>query len=250
MKDILKMGKDDLLALDPRGFALRPLRAEEVIHMAEALGAFWRYNYEAAEAGKPGKHAELKSGLHSDGFLVSKILLEPKNIRLLMAIQLGRHYWTDQYPVEWPNYLVGIPDGATELAEDLAFLWDIRTAEMKKNKSDGRITVATQFQAGDKLLIIEDFCTRGTGFKETVLEIKGKYPDVEIFPCEMVIVSRGGLKEIVVDGIGNFTIIPVADYRIQEWTPAECPLCLKYGSVAIKPKVTEESWRDITTSQL
>lgn len=245
MKDILEMGMVELLALNPYDFLLRPLNAEEVIHIAEALGAFWRYDYEVAKAGKPGKHALLKSGLHSDGFLISKIFLEP-NIRLIMASQLGLRF--AQRATELPNYLVGIPDGATKLAEDLGFLLNIRVAEM--NKIAGRITVATQFYPDDRLLIIEDFCTKGTGFKETVLEIKDKYPDIEIFPYELVVVNRGGLKEIVVDGIGDFTVVSVADYRIQEWEAAECPLCLNYGSVAIKPKVSEESWRDITTSQL
>lgn len=248
MKDILKMGKAELLALNPYDFALRPLSAEEVIHIAEALGAFWRYDYEAAKTGKPGKHAILKSGLHSDGFLVSKILLEPENIRLIMALQLGLRF--GQRATELPNYFVGIPDGATKLAEDLGLILGLRFAEMNKNKSDGRITAITQFRTGDKLLIIEDFCTKGTGFKETVAEIKGKYPDVEILPYELVVLNRGGLKQIAVDGIGNFTIISVADYRIKEWDPTleKCELC-RIGSVAIKPKVSEESWRDITTSQ-
>lgn len=246
-KEILKMTKDDLLALNPYDFALRPLSTGGVIHIAEALGAFWRYDYQAAEAGRSGKHAILKSGLHSDGFLISKILLEPENIRLIMALQLGLRF--GQRATELPNYLVGIPDGATELAKDLGQLLDIRVAEM--NKSDGRITVTTRFYAGDKLLIIEDFCTKGTGFKETVLEIKGKYPEVKISPYELVIVNRGGLKEIVVEGIGAFTIISIADYQIKEWDPdpEKCELCRDYGSVAIKPKVSEESWLDITTSQ-
>ena len=35
--------------------------------MAAMLGAFWSYDYEALKAGKPGMHALLKSGLHSEG---------------------------------------------------------------------------------------------------------------------------------------------------------------------------------------
>lgn len=246
MKNILEMGKDDLLALNPKGFAFRTLSTKEVIHIAKVLGAFWRYDYEAAKAGKPGKHALLKSGLHSDGFLVSKILLEPENIRLIMAIQLALRF--SQHTIALPDYIVGIPDGATELAKKLGDLLGVGVALM--NKSDGRITALTQFNLNNKLLIVEDFCTKGTGFKETVLEIKRKYPEVRIFPCELVIINRGGLKSIKVEGIGNFDIVSVANFRIQEWEEAKCPLCRDYGSVAIKPKVSEESWRDITTSQL
>lgn len=248
MRDILTMTKAELLTLDPDEFMNELLSAEEVIHIAEALGAFWRYDYAAAESGKSGKHALLKSGLHSDGFLISKILLEPDNIRRIMAFQLQLRF--TQNTIYWPDYLVGIPDGATKLAENLGDIMGIKTVEMKK--INGRITITGSLQYGSKVLLIEDFCTKGTGFKETVIEIKRKYPDIEILPYEMVIVNRGGLKDIVVDGVDTFTIIPVADYQIKEWDsdPEKCKLCRKYGSVAIKPKVSEESWKEITTSQL
>jgi len=250
MKSILEMTKAELLLLDPFKFTSKMLSAEEVIHIAEVLGSFWRYDYEAAKLGKPGKHALLKSGLHSDGFLISKILLKSDNIRQLMAFQLQLRFI--QHAIGWPDYLVGIPDGATKLAENLGDIMGVKVVEMKKNKRDGRITITGSLQYGSKVLLVEDFCTKGTGFKETVIEIKRKYPDIEILPYEMVIVNRGGLKEIVVDGVDTFTIIPVADYQIKEWDPdpEKCKLCREYGSVAIKPKVSEESWKDITTSQM
>jgi len=247
MKEILAMNKARLLALNPNDFASRLLSAEEIIYIAKTLDAFWLYDYAAAKSGRPGKHALLKSGFHSDGFLISKILLEPDNIRSLMAFQM---FWRlNRLNIVWPDYLAGIPDGATKLAQDLGGIMGVPTAFLQK--LDGRITVMAPLFSGSKLLIVEDFCTKGTGFKETVIAITSKYSDVEILPYELVIVNRGGLKEIVVDGVGAFAIIPIADYQIKEWSPEPgmCPLC-KMGSVAIKPKVSEESWRDITTSQL
>lgn len=244
--NLLGMSREELLLLNPLDFSDQPLSAEEVIYIAEALDAFWRYNYAAAEQGKPGKHALLKSGLHSDGFLVSKIFLKPDNIRLMMAYQLKLRL--EHLNVLKPDWLVGIPDGATALAEDLGRIMGVKVADLQK--VEGRITVMTLFKPGEGLLIIEDFCTRGTGFRETVVMITSKQPGAEILPYEMVIVNRGGLKKIEVERVGTFVIVPVADYRIKEWDPAgECPLC-QLGSVAIKPKVDEANWRDITTSQL
>ncbi len=246
--NLLGMSREELLLLDPLDFADQLLSAEEVIHVAEALDAFWRYNYAAAKQGKPGKHALLKSGLHSDGFLISKILLKPDNIRLIMAYQLKLRF--EDLNILKPDWLVGIPDGATALAENLGRIMGVKAAALQK--VEGRITVITPFEPGERLLVIEDFCTRGTGFKETVALINSKQPEAEILPFEMVIVNRGGLKEIEVEGVGTFAVVPVADYRIKEWEPdpEKCELCRDYGSVAIKPKVDEASWRDITTSQL
>lgn len=243
--NLLGMSREELLLLNPLDFADQ-LCAEEVIHIAEALDAFWHYNYAAAKQGKQGKHALLKSGLHSDGFLMSKILLKPDNIRLMMAYQLKLRF--KHLNKLKPDWLVGIPDGATVLAEDLGRIMGVKVADLQKVK--GRITVMTPFKPGERLLIIEDFCTRGTGFRETVAVIISTQPGAEILPYEMVIVNRGGLEKIEVEGVGTFAVVPVADYWIKEWDPAEgCPLC-QLGSVAIKPKVDEASWRDITTSQL
>ena len=250
MKDILKMTREELLALKPQDYAVKLLSAEEIIHIAATMDAFWRYNYQVVERGRIGKHALLKSGLHSDGFLVSKILLEPENIRLLMAYQLWLCFKRPSltFNIGKPDYLAGIPDGATKLAEDLGRIMDVEMAPMAK--VDGRILITTSLRPGGRLLMVEDFCTKGTGFKEAVTEIKQKHPDIEIMPYELVILNRGGLTKIVVNEIGVFTIVPVVDYRIQEWPagPETCPLC-KIGSIAIKPKVSEENWMELTTSQ-
>jgi len=250
VKNILEMNKLDLLSLIPQDYARTPLSAEEVIHVAATMDAFWRYDYKAAKQGRVGKHALLKSGLHSDGFLVSKILLEPYNIRLLMAYQLWLCF--KKLSLDLPDYLIGVPDGATKLAEDLGGIMGVEVIPMFK--IDGRIMMSSIIFHGRWVLMVEDFCTKGTGFKEAVTAIiqDCSYANfVNFMPYELVLVNRGGLKKIEVDDVGDFAVVPIVDYRIQEWQagPETCPLC-KMGSIAIKPKVSEESWKDITTSQL
>jgi len=112
MIDILSMQQADLLVL-PSKFVNRPLRTEEVIHIAKTLDAFWSYDYEAAAQGKVGAHALLKSGRHSDGLFVSRIMLGHKNILKIMAQQLALKF--EDTEVLEPEYVAGIPDGATRL---------------------------------------------------------------------------------------------------------------------------------------
>jgi hypothetical protein len=98
--------------------------------------------------------------------------------------------------------------------------------------------------------LIEDFCTRGTGFKEAVKAVLENCPSSKILPFDPVILNRGGLKAIDVPGVGAFTVLPVVEWRIEDWDPTEgCPLC-RMGSTPIKPKETEANWQAITTSQL
>lgn len=243
MPNILSMKKEGLLNLAPREVTEK-LTADEVVHIAKELGAFWDYNYPALEKGKPGLHAELKSKRHSDGFFVSRLMLQHPNILEIMAYQLALAFW-DTETLE-PEFVAGIPDGATQLGERVASWLSAEVLQLKKE--NGKIFLAQELSHDDRILLVEDFCTRGTGFKEAVQDIRTRYPSVNFILYEPVLINRGGLSSIEVPGVGNFEILPIADHRINDWEPEECPLCKK-GSEPIKPKATDKNWQLITESQ-
>lgn len=242
--DILSLSKEKLLTLDPKKID-RALSPEEVVYIAELLGAFWKYDYETARSGKIGLHAELKSGKHSDGFFISKILLEPRNIQLLFALQIVRKI--KQVISFTPDYVGGVPDGATSLGEDIQLF--LGAAPLLMKKESGRILVTGNIKPGSKVLLIEDFCTTGTGFKEAASAVLQTQPKAIIIPYNPVIINRGGITNFFVERDQSIKIIPVAEVRINDWEKDDCPLC-QNGSGAIKPKVSEESWLQITTSQI
>lgn len=246
MFKIIGISKEELIALDPQSVDWL-LSDEETFYIAETLGAYWGYNYEVAKKGKPGLHAILKSELHSDGFFISAILLEHPNLRWLFANQMVLRF--NGLGILNPDWVAGIPKGATELGKDVAKIMGVKNAEMKKGDDD-RITLESEIGQDETLLGVEDFSTRGTGFREAVLNILSKQPRVRFLPYYGVILNRGGLTEVEVEGIDrSFRIVPVAVKRINDWKTEECPLCKDFGSEAIKPKATEENWLAITTSQ-
>ena len=245
MLKVIGMSREELIALATNK-VIGLLSEEDVVYIAKTLDAYWQYDYEAAKQGRPGLHAELKSLRHSDGFFVSKILLQYQNIREIMAEQLVFHF--NRLGIAKPVWVAGIPDGATELGRDVARIMGVKYAEMKKE--DGHIVMVSLIAPGDSLLWIEDFCTQGTGLKEATLNVLLQQPHVNFCPYELVIINRGGLKEIAVEGIGDpFQVVAAADHRVDDWEPPKCPLCNDYGSGAIKPKATEENWQVIITSQ-
>lgn len=144
------------------------------------------------------------------------------------------------------DWVAGIPDGATSLGEEVHAIIGGQCAKMEK--VDGKITLITPIGAGEKILLVEDFCTRGTGFSEAVVAVKNSSPEAVICPIDLVILNRGGLKEVAVPNHGNFIVVAVVEKRIQDWAPEECPLC-KLGSAPIKPKATYENWKALTDSQ-
>lgn len=242
MLNILEMGMKEILDFKPTDIK-RILIEQEIFHIFKVLNALWLYDYDALGEGRPGLHAELKSGRCSDGFLFSKIVLKHPNLRFIMAYQLVMRF--NQLGIEKPKFVAGIPNGATNLGIDIANIMEIPVAEMIKE--DGIIRMVTTFQPKDTILLVEDFCTRGTGFKESVKDIKLKQPEIIIIPFELVIINRGGLKKIQVDD-SQFTILAAATHRINDWVPEECPLCKK-GSKRIKPKAIDENWEIIMASQ-
>lgn len=243
--NITGMNYQELLKLKV-GDIKHPLSSKEIMHMIKTSNAFWGYDYTAADAGNPGMHAILKSEQHSDGFFISRILLEPDNIRMIIAAQIVRKIFEKITVTEIPDFIVGVPDGATNLGRDIAKILGTNIANMQK--IDGKILLTTNIAAKKSVLIIEDFCTRGTGFKETVTAIRDAQPRVRILPYSPVIINRGGLATIEAEG-DKFEILPILEQRIQDWDPSDCPLCAR-GSEAIKPKLTDENWRLITTSQM
>lgn len=244
--NILRLERDEILALEPERVKFR-LSKDEFIHIAKTLGAFWAYDYSALLHGKPGIHALLKSGRHSDGFFVSKVLLAWDNIRRIMGEQVVMAIHEARIPAA--DYVAGVPDGASALGKDIAEATGAREARL--TKIDGRISFETRLGAGDSILLVEDVCTRGTGFIEAVASIKEKRSGAHILRFAPVIINRGGLKAIVTEKWGEFRIIPVIEWQIQDWGPVHgpCPLC-QAGSIAIRPKMTDENWKALTTSQL
>lgn len=243
---IIEMDKSDILNLKPIDVPFE-LSGEELVHIAKQLGAFWSYDYSVADK-KPGLHALLKSELHSDGFFVSKILLAHDNILQIMAHQIELQI--SKANIMNPDWIVGVPDGATKLGEAVGnLLTGTKIAEMEKNE-EGNIVFKSKIPDGDSLLFIEDFFTRGTGFGEAVVNTLITNPGIIIKPYAVGILNRGGLRAIHVPLVSDFKIIVVANHRIQDWEKEECELCLKYGSKPIKPKATDENWQLITNSQL
>jgi len=240
---IIGMSKEELLRLTYQDIGHRFLTSYEILYIAKALGAFWQYDYEAKERGRLGMHALLKSGQHSDGFFISRVLLEPENIREIIAHQMVMRIEKAEVPI--PDYIAGIPKGATELGLEVSKI--MGTEDVRMEKVGGKIKLTQHINPGDSILLVEDFCTRGTGFAEGVAEVKNAAPEACILRYNPVIINRGGLEKVSTI-VGDCNILPVVEMRIQDWDPNNCPLC-KLGSEVIKPKESDENWAAINRSQ-
>ncbi len=244
MLDILNMNKQELLTLKPEDIK-RPLAKEELLHIAIELSSFWHYNYSLAKK-NPGLHAELKSKRHSDGFFVSRRLLRRINMRNIIATQLVWRFL--DLGIGLPDRIAGIPDGAAKLGQAVAKILGVPAVRMVKEQ--GKIRLAQKLPENCRLLLVEDFCTRGTAFKEAVKDILAKHSGTIILPYALVIINRGGLRTIKTGRFGpELIIVAAAHHRVKDWLPEKCPLCRKFGSKPIKPKSPITNWKKLLNSQ-
>ena len=233
------MGREEILNIDPRDVT-RLLTIDEILHMGKVLGAYWHYDYDAALAGRPGSHAITKSGFHTDEFLISRILLAPDNIRKIFAGQIVMLWKLSGLPM--PDYVIGVPTGATDLARDVAQLIGARFVAMEK--VNGRIVMPCAITG--TVMLIEDLITRATGLREAI----GLLASLGILDYIFVIINRGLLEFIEIAGIGKFKIESIAGKKTNLWPPIPdaFPLC-NLNSKAVYPKLTDNHWEDLINSQ-
>jgi orotate phosphoribosyltransferase len=244
MIKIVGMTGTEITKIDPKSVK-RILSFDEIMYIAMALGAFWQYDYFAGYSKRRwGYHAELKSGRHSDSFFDAKIMLSFPSIKTLLARQMVLRL--RRLDTIRPDWVAGVPNGATEFTKEIARITELEFIELVK---DNNHIVSPQRLGRGNLLLFEDVCSSGTGFREAVSAIKLKSPNVRLLPIEPVILNRGWAKRIFIEEEHeNFKIVALIKCPMREWEPQECPLC-EQGSKAIKPKETNENWRLITTSQ-
>lgn len=245
MRTLLGLDRAGLLALDPKDVKWL-LSGAEVFHIAKMLEGYWTYDYSKLEQGKPGRHALLKSLAHSDAFFFSQAILEHSNLRMIMAQQIVRRLRDAGY--RKIDCVIGVPKSASELGAAVAKVLDVSHVVMEKG-ADGRMYLKELLLASTNVLVVEDVCTVGTGFREAVAAILKDSPGVHIVRCDPVILNRGPLDEINIEDVGTFPVLSVTKRRIQSWSPGEaCPLC-QAGSEVIRPKADPGNWSLLTTSQ-
>ena len=245
MKKIEEMSSAELLGLNP-GNVTDFLMAGSIIRIAQTLGAFWRYDYEAAKQGRIGNHAILESGSHSNGLFDPSILLASRNIRHIMAEQMM--YRLIQVNSPCPDWVADVQNRANMLGEEVAMLFGTNFARM--DQEDGQPYLATAIGFQDQVLLVEESFSTGASFEKAVQAVSKSQPNAVVLPYIPVILNRNGARRIVIEGAA-FQVLSLIEWRIQDFEPgsATCPLCA-LGSVAINPRESEEKRLELIGSQL
>ena len=166
-------------------------------------------------------HFRLTSGLHSDVYLQSALVLQYPHLAAALGTALAGAYRDAGATTVVAPAIGGIP-----VSHEVARALGVRALFAEREQGEMRLRRGFTIPAGERCLVVEDVVTTGGSTREVIrcVEANGG-----------VVIGVGSL----VDRSGGTATFPVryvalATVKATTWDPSECPLCAS-GGVAIKP---------------
>lgn len=170
-------------------------------------------------------HFLLSSGLHSDRYLQSALLLQhPEHAATLCKAMV------EQIPDELRQavrVVVGPAMGAVLVSYESARSLGIRSLFTERQEGQMVLRRGFALQPGEKVLIVEDVITTGGSTRECIRGIEAAGGDV--VAVASLVDRSGGTADF-----GGVPFFPLIRLRVQTWTAEDCPLCAQ-GGTPIKP---------------
>lgn len=230
VKDLLGLDRENVLTLGAEDVHDRRLTQPEVNHILASCDALWLHD------GNPSRpHAELTSGLCSDGFInVGKGLVYPNLVHLF-----GRQLYLairEEYPghVDW---VVSSDHAAAVLGFATAFEFEAKFDFCEKGPDKTQVWRRQEIAAGEIVLQVEELMTTAGTLEAVRWGVVQFDRPTDFAPVVGVLINRSSVTEI-----GGSRVVALARYHIQTWPPEDCPLCA-VGSKRLRPK---QHWAELT----
>jgi len=230
------MEKKDLLVIDPRQYERQMMTQEAILKLFDMCDAAWVHD------GNPkSPHAELTSGLCSNGFFDCMRVLKYPNLTEILARQLAKII---TFCCDKPDWVVGSAYAAITFSYEVAKVTGAVHGFVEKDPTDPkgkRMSWARmKIPAGSKVLQIEELITTSG----TVIEVRraieeGNGEPIIFLPVIGALVHRP--PKLPVD-YGGRKVVALIEREIWAVDPKDCPLC-KAGSIRYRPKT---HWAELT----
>ncbi|MCX6745048.1 MAG: hypothetical protein NTX82_06005 [Candidatus Parcubacteria bacterium] len=238
-----------VFALNPSDFEGRRMTINEVVAILSAFDAFWQYQGDPC-AQKP--HALLKSGKHSNGFIMTKSALEYPKLCMIFAHEMLKVIEKRIFPDAMPKigFVACSAYSALNLGYSLALIIGekynipVRHVIVEKDDKGNPTIIRGGIDAQLQGLIINELMTTGGGStwetRDAVLKSNSQNSPPYVMTPAFVLIHRSA-DWLLSD---QTKVEAVFHFDIKNFTLEECPYC-KAGSEAIKPKVGD-NWKKLT----
>jgi len=230
------MEKINLLEIDPKDYE-RALTGNEILHWFDLCDAAWVHD------GDPKKpHAELTSGMCSNGFFDCMRVLRYPNLAEILGWQLAKKLKSHMSgTVDW---VIGSAYAAITFSYEVAKALRAIHGFVEKDSADPKgkkmLWARMKIPAGAKALQIEELITTSGAMTEVRRAVEeGNGEPVNFLPIVGALVHRP--PRLSAD-YGDRKVIAVIEKEIWAVDPKDCPLC-KAGSPRYRPKT---HWAELT----
>lgn len=230
------MEKINLLEIDPKDYE-RVLTGNEILHWFDLCDAAWVHD------GDPKKpHAELTSGMCSNGFFDCMRVLKYPNLAEILGWQLARKL--EGYMSETVDWVIGSAYAAITFSYEVAKALRAIHSFVEKDSADLKgkkmLWARMKIPAGAKVLQIEELITTSGTMTEVRRAVEeGNGEPVNFLPIVGALVHRP--PRLPAD-YGDRKVIAVIEKEIWAVDPKDCSLC-KAGSPRYRPKT---HWAELT----
>jgi orotate phosphoribosyltransferase len=230
------MKKTNLLEIYPGDYEWKILPQEWILHWFDICDAAWIHD------GDPKKpHAELTSGLCSNGFFDCMRVLKYPNLNEILGHQLAQLLRREG--VEKVDWVIGSPYAAITFSYEVAKTLGAIHGFVEKDPTDPKgkrmLWQRMRIPAGSYVLQVEELITTSGTMTEVWRAVEeGNGEPVNILPIVGALVHRP--PKLPVD-YGNREVVALIEKEIWAVEPP-CPLC-KAGSVRYRPKT---HWPELT----
>ncbi len=166
-------------------------------------------------------HFLLSSGLHSEQYLQSALVLQQPEIATRLCEALAAHFKNSNIEV-----VIAPALGGVFVSHETARALGVRA--LFAERVNGELTLRRGFtiRQGERVLVVEDVITTGKSTKETIAVVKKAGGMVAAAGC---LIDRSGGKADI--GVPYRSLVTLS---VPTYTPEACPLC-KAGSAPVKP---------------
>ncbi len=166
-------------------------------------------------------HFLLSSGLHSDRYLQSALVLQQPDIATKLCSALAAHFKDQKIEV-----VIAPALGGVFVSQETARALGVRA--LFAERVNGELTLRRGFtiNPGERVLVVEDVITTGKSTRETIEVVKKAGGSV--IAAASLVDRSGGKAEL---GVPYKSLVTL---EVPTYTAETCPLC-RAGSAPVKP---------------
>jgi len=228
----------ELVGLKPGYFRDRGISVEGILSWFDACDAYWMHSGDVSDP-----HAELTSGMCSNGFFDCLRVLKYVNLSEILANQLA-HKIRATIGGQKVDWVIASPMAGITFGHDVAralgasiFMFTEKDPDQKGKMLWKRMAIPE----GETVLQIEELTTTSKTLNavQEAVDVGNPSP-VNWLPYVGIFVHRP--PKLPVDQYSDRKVVPLIEKAIWAVDPSECRLC-KDGSDRYRPKT---HWRELT----